>query len=44
MFKNCLLLFFAFTVSGSIYAQSNLLNSKKVDEIGKKNEQQLALD
>jgi gliding motility associated protien GldN len=44
MFKNCLLLFFAFIVSGSIYAQSNLLNSKKVDEIGKKNEQQLALD
>jgi gliding motility associated protien GldN len=44
MFKNWLLLFFAFTVSGSIYAQSNLLNSRTVAEIGKKNEQQLALD
>lgn len=44
MFKNSLLLFFAFIISGSINAQANLLNSKTVDQIGKKNEQQLAAD
>lgn len=31
-------------ISGSINAQSNLLNAKKVDQIGVKNEQQIAAD
>ncbi|QNM84490.1 gliding motility protein GldN [Polaribacter pectinis] len=44
MFKNCLILFFALMISGSINAQANLLNSKTVDQIGQKNEQQLAAD
>ena len=44
MFKNCILLFFAFVVSVSLHAQANLLNSKTVDEIGRKSEQQLADD
>ncbi len=44
MFKNLLILFFAFTLSGSIYAQANLLNSKKVEQIGKKNAEQLAVE
>ncbi|MEE9408089.1 MAG: gliding motility protein GldN [Polaribacter sp.] len=44
MFKNCFILFFALTISGSINAQANLLNSKTVDQIGQKNEQQLAAD
>ena len=44
MFKNCLILFFALMISGSINAQANLLNAKKVDQIGIKNEQQIAAD
>jgi len=44
MFKNCLLLFFGLMLSGSINAQIGLLNSKTVDQIGKKNEQQIAAD
>ena len=44
MLKNCLIVFFAFIISGSIHAQANLLNSKAVNQIGKKNEQQLAAD
>ena len=44
MFKNCLILFFALTISGSINAQANLLNAKKVDQIGKQNKQQLEAD
>jgi len=44
MLKNCLIVFFAFIISGSIHAQANLLNSKTVNQIGKKNEQQLAAD
>ena len=43
MFKNCLILFFALTISGSINAQSNLLNSKTVEQIGKKSAEQLAV-
>ncbi|PQJ69379.1 type IX secretion system ring subunit PorN/GldN [Polaribacter butkevichii] len=44
MFKNCLLLFFGLMISGSINAQIGLLNAKEVDQIGKKNEQQIAAD
>jgi len=44
MFKNCLLLFFGLMISVSINAQVGLLNSKTVDQIGKKNEQQIAAD
>jgi gliding motility associated protien GldN len=44
MFKNCLILFFAFIISGSINAQANLLNAKEVSQIGKKNEQQVVAD
>lgn len=44
MFKNCLILFFALMISGSINAQANLLNAKKVNQIGIKNEQQIAAD
>ncbi len=39
MFKNCLIVFFALMVSGSVNAQANLLNSKKVAQIGKKTKQ-----
>ena len=39
MFKNCLIVFFALMVGGSIHAQANLLNSKKVAQIGKKTKQ-----
>ena len=44
MFKNCLLLFFGLMISGSINAQIGLLNAKTVDQIGKKNEEQIAAD
>ena len=44
MFKNCLIVFFALTVSGSIHAQANLLNSKKVAQIGKKTKQRSMSD
>lgn len=44
MFKNGLIFFFALMISGSINAQANLLNAKKVDQIGVKNEQQIAAD
>jgi gliding motility associated protien GldN len=44
MFKNGLILFFALIMSVSISAQANLLNAKKVDQIGVKNEQQIAAD
>ncbi|ARV16405.1 type IX secretion system ring protein PorN/GldN [Polaribacter sp. SA4-12] len=44
MFKNCLILFFALMISGSINAQANLLNAKKVEQIGVKNQQQVAAD
>ena len=44
MFKNCLILFFALMISVSINAQANLLNAKKVNQIGVKNEQQIAVD
>ena len=44
MFKNGLIFFSALIISGSISAQANLLNAKKVDQIGVKNEQQIAAD
>ena len=44
MFKNCLIVFFALMVSGSIDAQANLLNSKKVAQIGKKTKQRSMSD
>ena len=44
MVRNCFIVFFAFMITGSMSAQANLLNAKKVDQIGKKNEQQLAAD
>jgi gliding motility associated protien GldN len=44
MFRNCLLVFFAMATTGFINAQANLLNSKKVEQIGKKSDQQIASD
>ncbi|QXP63179.1 gliding motility protein GldN [Polaribacter sp. HaHaR_3_91] len=44
MFKNCLVLFFGLMISSSVNAQIGLLNAKTVDQIGKKNEQQIAAD
>ena len=44
MFKNCFLVFFALMISGSISAQSGILNAKKPSQIGKKSQQQLAAD
>lgn len=44
MVRNCLIVFFALITIGSINAQANLLNAKSVNQIGKKNEQQLAAD
>ena len=44
MFRNCIIMFFALATTGFINAQANLLNSKKVEDIGKKNELQLAAD
>lgn len=44
MVKNCFKIFFIFLIAGSVNAQSNLLNAKTVDEIGKKNQQQLTAD
>lgn len=44
MYKNCLLLFFSLLISGFANAQSGILNAKKPEDIGKKNEQQLLAD
>jgi gliding motility associated protien GldN len=44
MIKNYLLIFFAILTTGLVNAQSNLLNSKSVDQIGVKNQQQLVAD
>ena len=44
MFRNCLLLFFAIATSGLLNSQVNLLNAKKVEQIGKKSDQQIASD
>jgi len=44
MFRNCLIVFFAMATTGFINAQANLLNAKKVEQIGKKSEQQIASD
>jgi gliding motility associated protien GldN len=44
MIKNYLLIFFAILTTGLVNAQSNLLNSKSVDQIGVKNQQQLIVD
>ena len=41
MFKRVLILFFLSMISVTIDAQSNLLNAKTVEQIGKKNEKQL---
>jgi gliding motility associated protien GldN len=41
MIKNCVFIFFAILTTGLVNAQANLLNSKSVDQIGVKNEQQL---
>jgi gliding motility associated protien GldN len=44
MVRNCFIIFFVLLTAGLVNAQSNLLNSKSVDDIGKKNEQQLTAD
>jgi gliding motility associated protien GldN len=44
MIKNYLLIFFAILTTGLANAQSNLLNSKSVGQIGVKNQQQLIAD
>jgi gliding motility associated protien GldN len=44
MYKNCLLLFFTLLTSSLVSAQSGILNAKKAEDIGKKNEQQLLAD
>jgi gliding motility associated protien GldN len=44
MFKNGLIFFSALIITCSINAQANLLNAKKVDQIGVKNKQQIAAD
>ncbi|MCG1036239.1 gliding motility protein GldN [Polaribacter sargassicola] len=44
MFKNCLILFFALIIGGSVNAQQGILNAKSVSEIGMKNEEQAAAD
>tara|TARA_B110000902_G_scaffold29306_1_gene31639 strand:- start:165 stop:1019 length:855 start_codon:yes stop_codon:yes gene_type:complete len=44
MIKNCVIIFFAILTTGLVNAQANLLNSKSVDQIGVKNEQQLIAD
>ena len=44
MVRNCIIVFFVCLTSGLVNAQANLLNAKSVDDIGKKNEQQIAAD
>ena len=44
MLKRFFILFFALTITGFINAQANLLNAKTVSEIGKKSDQQKAVD
>ena len=44
MYKNFLIVFFAFLTTGLVNAQIGLLNAKKPEDIGKKNEQQLLSD
>jgi gliding motility associated protien GldN len=44
MFRNCLLVFFVLVTTGFINAQANLLNAKKVEQIGKKSDEQIASD
>ncbi len=44
MVRNFLILVFILITSGLVKAQANLLNSKSVSQIGKKNEQQLVAD
>jgi len=44
MFRNYLLLFFALATTGLLSSQVNLLNAKKVEQIGKKSDQQIASD
>jgi len=40
MFKNCLILFFAFIISSSINAQKGILNVKRASDIGVKSQEQ----
>ena len=44
MIKKGVLIFFALLTAGLVNAQANLLNSKSVDQLGKKSDQQLAAD
>lgn len=44
MFKKIFIVFFVSLISGTINAQSNLLNAKTVEQIGVKSEQQLLVD
>mgnify|MGYP000344949896 CR=1 FL=1 len=44
MYRNCLIIFFAFLTTGVVNGQIGLLNAKKPEDIGKKNEQQLLSD
>lgn len=44
MYRNCLIVFFAFLTTGLVNAQANILNAKFAEDIGKKNEQQLLAD
>jgi gliding motility associated protien GldN len=44
MVRNFFIVFFALATTGIINAQANLLNAKKVEQIGKKSKEQLAAD
>ncbi len=44
MYRNCLIIFFAFLTTGVVNGQIGLLNAKKPEDIGKKNKQQLLSD
>lgn len=44
MIKNCVIIFFAILATGFVNAQSNLLNSKSVEQIGVKSPEQEAAD
>ncbi len=44
MFRNIFIIFFVFASLATTYAQANLLNAIKADQIGKKTPQQIAVD
>ena len=44
MFQKIYIVFFISIFSSAVYAQTNLLNAKTVEQIGKKNEKQLMAD